>query len=119
MKSVNLLKRDFRSDEPLRKCVTDITEIKAKDGKLYVSAIFDCFDLSTLGLAMEQNMKAELCVHTQDNALACYPSLKGAAIHSDRGSQYTSEAYRKAVVEYGIRQSMNSAGGPLPRQCLL
>ena len=30
-------------------------------------------------------------------------------IHSDRGSQYTSEAYRKAVVEYGIRQSMYSA----------
>lgn len=45
MKSDNLLKRDFRSAEPLQKCVTDITEIKAKDGKLYVSVLFDCFDL--------------------------------------------------------------------------
>ncbi|MCF2684421.1 IS3 family transposase, partial [Faecalicatena contorta] len=43
-KSDDLLKRDFKSDKPLEKCVTDITEIKAKDGKLYVSAIFDCFD---------------------------------------------------------------------------
>ncbi len=39
-KSEDLLKRDFNSSEPLKKCVTDITEIKAKDGKLYVSAIF-------------------------------------------------------------------------------
>ena len=39
MKSDDLLKRDFRSDEPLKKCITDITEIKAKDGKLYTSDI--------------------------------------------------------------------------------
>ena len=43
-KSEDLLKRDFYSEKPLVKCITDITEIKAKDGKLYVSAIFDCFD---------------------------------------------------------------------------
>ena len=46
MKSDDLLKRDFRSDIPLEKCITDITEIPASNGKLYVSAIFDCFDLS-------------------------------------------------------------------------
>ena len=40
-KSDDLLKRDFRSDRPLEKAVTDITEIKASDGKLYISAIFD------------------------------------------------------------------------------
>ena len=37
--------------------------------------------------------------------------FKGAIIHSDRGSQYTSEIYRKAILKYSIRQSMNSAGG--------
>ena len=58
-KSDDLLKRDFKSDKPLEKCVTDITEIKAKDGKLYVSAIFDCFDSSVLGLAMETNARCE------------------------------------------------------------
>jgi transposase InsO family protein len=46
------LKWDFRADEPLKKCVTDITKIKAKDSKLYVSAIFDCFDSEVLGLSM-------------------------------------------------------------------
>lgn len=111
MKSEDLPKRDFRSDAPLQKCVTDITEIKAADGKLYVSAIFDCFDLCVLGLAMETNMRADLCVHTLENALTAYPSLKGSIIHSDRGAQYTSEIYRQAISRHGIRQSMNSAGG--------
>ena len=110
-KSGNLLQRDFRSDTPLRKCVTDITEIPARDGKLYVSAIFDCFDGSVLGLCMRDNMKADLCVQTVENACRAYPALRGAVLHSDRGSQYTSEAYRNALAEHGILQSMNSDGG--------
>lgn len=50
----------MKSDAPLQKCVTDITEIKGSDRKLYVSAISDCYDLGALGLAMETNMKADL-----------------------------------------------------------
>ena len=110
-KSDDLLKRDFTSAEPLKKCVTDITEIKAKDGKLYVSAIFDCYDAAVLGLAMDTNRKASLCEQTLDNAVRLYPALRGAVIHSDRGTQYTSETYRRAVAKHGVRQSMNSAGG--------
>ncbi len=110
-KSDDLLKRDFQSVQPLKKCVTDTTEIRAKDGKLYVSAIFDCFDAAVLGLSMDTNMKAELCERTLANAVRSYPALRGAVIHSDRGSQYTSETYRRSIAEYGIRQSMNSAGG--------
>ena len=77
-KSDDLLKRDFAAEKPLEKCVTDITELKAKDGKLYISAIFDCFDLTVLGLvlhpAMDDNMRAELCVHTLDSTVAAYPA---------------------------------------------
>lgn len=110
-KSDDLLKRDFKSETPLTKCVTDMTEIKARDGKLYVSAIFDCFDSGVLGLSMDTNMKAELCVKTLDNAILAYPDLRGAIIHSDRGTQYTSQLYRTAIRRYSINQSMNSAGG--------
>jgi transposase InsO family protein len=53
-KSEDLLKRDFKSREPLKKCITDITEIKARDGKLYVSAIFGCFDAAVLGMAQKE-----------------------------------------------------------------
>ncbi len=111
MKSDDLLKRDFHSDAPLEKCITDITEIPACNGKLYVSAIFDCFDLSVLGLSMGTNMKADLCIQTLENALTAYPTLEGAIIHSDRGTQYTSESYRQTIREHHIHQSMNSAGG--------
>lgn len=94
-----------------KKCMTDMTEIKASDGKLYVSAIFDCYDLAVLGLAMDTNMRATLCEQTLENACKAYPMLRGAILHSDRGTQYTSELYRKAINRYGIVQSMNSAGG--------
>ena len=110
-KSGDLLKRNYSAKKPCEKCVTDITEIHAKDGKLYVSAIFDCFDVSVLGLAMADNMRAELCVQTLKNACKSYREMRGAIIHSDRRSQYTSEKYRLAVTDFKILQSMNSAGG--------
>ena len=53
MKSEDLLKRDFHSDAPLAKCMTDITEIPSSKGKWYVSAIVDFFELSCLGLVRE------------------------------------------------------------------
>lgn len=110
-KSDDLLKRDFTAEKPCEKCVTDITEIPAKNGKLYVSAMFDCFDAMVLGLSMNDNMRAELCVKTLEEALGSYPDLRSAIVHSDRGSQYTSEIYRTAIAYYGVCQSMNSAGG--------
>ena len=110
-KSEDLLKRNFYSEKPLPKCITDISEIKARNGKLYVSVIFDCFDTCALSISLDTNMKATLAKSTLDKAYMAYPGLKGAIIHSDRGSQYTSELYRKAIKKYGIIQSMNSAGG--------
>lgn len=110
-KSEDLFKRNFTAEKPLEKCVTDITEIPAKDGKLYVSAIFDCYDLGVIGLAMSDNMKSELCVSTIKNAYITYPGIRGAIIHSDRGSQYTSTLYGAELRHCGIIQSMNSAGG--------
>ena len=100
-KSDDLIKRDFTAEKPLEKCVTDMTEIKAADGKLYVSAIFDCYDLAVLGLAMDTNMKATLCEQTLENAAKAYPALRGAILHSDRGTQYTSD--------YTVKQSINMA----------
>ena len=110
-KSENLLNRDFRAGSPLKKCVTDITEIPAKNGKLYVSAIFDCYDLGVLGLSMSDNMKTELYTSTIENMVKSNPSVCGMILHSDRGSQYTSASYRAELSRHGIIQSMNSDGG--------
>ena len=73
--------------------------------------MFDCFDLAVLGLAMATNMKAPLCARTLRNAHKAYPGIEGAICHSDRGVQYTSDCYRRAVRDCHITQSMNSDGG--------
>ena len=56
-------------------------------------------------------MQGTLCVDTLDNAMMAYPDLKGAIIHSDRGSQYTSQIYRDSIAKYNVIQSMNSNCG--------
>jgi hypothetical protein len=73
MKSDDKLKRDFEADKPLEKCVTDITEVKTADGKLYISVVEDCFDNAILGLSMADNMRAGLCVETLKSAMMAYP----------------------------------------------
>ena len=115
-KSDDLLKRDFHAEEPLSKCVTDITEIKASDGKLYVSAVFDCFDSSVIGLAMDTNMKAPLCVQTLENTANAYPGIRGAIIHSDRGSQYVAKEYKKATEN--MQRSYSKKAFPWDNACI-
>ena len=56
-------------------------------------------------------MKATLVEKTLDNAYMSFPGIRGDIVHSDRGKQYTSDLYRKAISKYGITQSKNSAGG--------
>jgi len=109
-KSDNLLNQDFKSDEPNKKTVTDITEFAGCDGKVYTSALFDCFDNTCLGLSMDDNMRTELVIETFENAATSY-NLRDAISHSDRGSQYTSQDFRDKLEELGITQSMNSAAG--------
>ncbi len=104
-KSEDLLKRDFKSEEPLARCVTDITETKASNGKLYVSAVSDCFDSSVAGLAMDTNMKAPLCARTLENAAKTYPGIHGAVIHSDSGSRYASCKISRPTLAPGLQSS--------------
>ncbi len=59
-KSDDFLKRDFSDEKPIDKAVTDIGWLKAKDGKIYVSAIFDCFDLMPPGFVIEDNVRGSL-----------------------------------------------------------
>ena len=107
----NLIKRDFNSDEPLKKVLSDITEIQCYDSKLYVSVVLDCFNGEVLALSMDDNMKKELCIATVNQMKELYGKrLVGTIFHSDRGSQYTSEAFRKTLKESGMVQSLSGAG---------
>ena len=108
----NLIKRDFTAEKPLRKLLSDITEIQCRDGKLYVSAVLDCYNGEILSVAMDDNMKKELCIRTVEELKLQYgrDKLSGAVFHSDRGSQYTSEAFREALREAGMVQSLSGTG---------
>ena len=55
----NLIKRDFKAEKPLRKLLSDITEIQCCDGRLYVSVVLDCYNGEILSAAMDSNMKKE------------------------------------------------------------
>ena len=108
----NLIKRDFKAEKPLRKLLSDITEIQCYDGKLYLSAVLDCYNGEILSIAMDNNMKKELCIRTVKELELQYgkKKLSGAIFHSDRGSQYTSEAFKEALKEAGLKQSLSGAG---------
>lgn len=108
-KSENLINRDFTAPKPNKKFLTDITEIPCSDGKLYLAAVLDCFDGSIQGFHMDGNMRAELCVRALENA--CRGNcVEGAVLHSDRGSQFTSQAFRTALCRHKLLQSMSGAG---------
>ena len=105
MQAENLIKQDFSAEEPYEKLLTDITQVQCADGKLYISPILDCFNGEVLSLCMRDNMKKELCIDTVQ-ALRRYP-VKDAILHSDRGSQYTSAAFRETLDVMNIRQSLS------------
>ena len=103
----NLLHQDFSAIEPFTKVLTDITQIQCLNGKLYISPILDCFNGEILSLCMDTNMKKELVIDTLKAAVNRYPGLRGAILHSDRGSQYTSEAFRETLTSNGMIQSLS------------
>ena len=102
----NLIKQDFTSDQPYQKLLTDISQIPCHDGKLYISPIMDCFNGEIISLVMRSNMRKELCIDTFNAAAKRFP-LNGAILHSDRGSQYTSETFRETLSNAGVLQSLS------------
>jgi len=108
-KSENLIKQDFTAEEPNSKWLSDISEIPTADGKLYIAPVFDCFDGKIVGLAMDDNMRKKLCIEAFEQACK-QEGATGMIFHTDRGSQYTSNEFRKKLTYYGAIQSMSGTG---------
>ena len=106
----NLIKRDFSADSPYSKLLTDITEVQCVDGKLYVSPVMDCFSGEILTVEMQDNMKKELCIKTIENLCKTHCLGAETVLHSDRGSQYTSQAFRDTIRKHNIIQSLSGTG---------
>jgi len=108
-KSENLIQRNFRASAPHQKWLSDITEVPCSDGKLYVSAVMDCFNGEIVGLAMDDNMRKELCIQAFENACKTR-NARGMIFHSDRGSQFTSQVFRECLAKRDAIQSMSGTG---------
>ena len=107
----NLLNREFQADKPNRKWVTDISYIHTGQGVLYLSVIRDLFDNSIVAYKTGTSQSVNLVLDTI--RLAMQKEKKVAAelqLHSDQGSQYTSQAYFDLTKEYGITPSMSRRG---------
>jgi putative transposase len=106
----NLLNRDFHAEEPDKKWVTDITYIPTKQGWLYLAVILDLYSRMVVGWSMSGSCDERLVEHALEQALARRRPKAGLLHHSDRGSQYTSQAYQAYLRRYGIQPSMSRKG---------
>ena len=108
----NLLNRQFQSNRPNHKWVTDISYIHTKQGILYLSMIRDLYDNSIVAYKTGTEQTINLVLDTIRLAMRREKKKIAAELqlHSDQGFQYTSQAYFKLTQKYGISPSMSRRG---------
>jgi putative transposase len=106
----NVLDRQFNATAPNRKWIADFTYIWTKEGWLYVAAVIDLFSRRVAGWSMSATMTAQMV--TDALIMAIWRRGKPDALlhHSDRGSQYTSEQFRRLMQDNGVTCSMSRSG---------
>jgi putative transposase len=106
--------RKFTAPAPDVLWCGDMTEIVTGQGKLYLATVLDLFSRRLLGYAMSEHHDADLIVASLNMAAATRGgTVDGVIFHSDRGSEYTSEAYETACGRLGVLQSMGRVGSAL------
>jgi len=90
--------------------VSDITYIATLEGWLYLAIILDLFSRKVVGWKLGETLAAELVVTALENALTRRTPDRGLYFHSDRGSQYSSQAVRKPLSVIGANLSMSGLG---------
>jgi transposase InsO family protein len=105
----DLVRREFTAERPNVLWLTDITEHRTDEGKLYLCAIKDACSNRIVGYSIDERMKASLAVAALRNARALR-GCRGTVVHSDRGSQFRSAKYVRALREAGMQGSMGRTG---------
>ena len=106
----NVLKRRFEVRAPNTAWVTDITYIWTLEGWLYLVVILDLFSRRVVGWSLSERITRKLALDALTMALARRQPPRGLIHHSDRGSQYASGDYRRALTANGIVCSMSRRG---------
>jgi len=106
----NVLERDFKATAPNQKWLADLTYVPTDEGWLYLALVLDLFARKIVGWAMSETMPQELTLCALDVALGWRDPAAGLLHHSDRGSQYAAQDYRKKLKARGITVSMSRKG---------
>jgi putative transposase len=108
--SPNLINQNFYAPMPNQVWVSDITYIWTSQGWLYVAVIMDLFSRKIVGLAMSQSANTDLIKDALKQAICHRKPSPGLIIHSDRGTQYTSQEYKIFAEQNNIQLSMSAQG---------
>ncbi len=106
----DLVERNFTATGANELWLVDITEHRTREGKLYLCAVKDVFSRRIVGYSIADRMKARLAVDALKSAVARRGDVTGCVVHSDRGSQFRSRKFLRALKHYGLVGSMGRAG---------
>ena len=106
----NEIQRDFHADKPNKKWLTDITEFKIGEEKVYLSPIIDCFDGMPITWTVGTSPNADLVNTMLDNAIVLLKENEHPIVHSDRGCHYRWSGWIQRMDEAGLTRSMSKKG---------
>ncbi len=102
----DLVKRQFRAEQPDRVWFTDITQHRAKDGWVYCCAVLDAYSRRCVGWAIADQATSELVTDALEMARWRRRPQAGTIVHADRGPQYTSWIFGHRLRQAGLLGSM-------------
>lgn len=106
----NMLNQNFKVNCANKIWVTDITYVSTREGWLYVSTVLDLYSRKIIGLSMSLHLNTDLVLRSLNQAVVRRKPSSGLILHSDRGCQYTSDAYINNARSRGFILSMSSTG---------
>ncbi len=106
----NLLARNFNPKQPNKAWVLDTTYIATREGWLYLTTVMDLYSRRIVGWAVGDMIDAGLAVTALRRALRSRKPAPGLIVHSDRGSQFASHAFREVLLQAKALQSMSRKG---------
>ena len=109
----NLLNRDFHTEKPNQKWVTDVTEFSLFGQKLYLSPILDLHNGYLVSYSISDRPVLSMVTTMLNKAFERIPDGTGLILHSDQGWQYQHKQYQRMLREKGIQQSMSRKGNCL------
>ena len=115
--SPNLLERNFTVFEPNQVWVSDITYVATREGWLYLCIILDLYSRMVVGWSMSESLKSTISLDALYMAYMRRRPSEPVIVHSDRGIQYASTAFRERLAKYGMLSSMSKKGDCWDNAC--